>query len=393
MQKLITILIIAILFVSCSKEKKQTVDDVISGQNLVEIRKKKETIVIKLKEYKAKVKKLEDAISQLDSVKKIPLITTFKVTTTVFKHYLELQGSVETKNNLIVYPEYSGTLTRVYVKEGQNVSKGQTLAKIDDGGMTQQLSQLKIQTELAKTTFERQQRLWNQKIGSEMAFLNAKSNYEAQVEIINQVKQQISKTIVKAPFSGIIDDIITEQGSVVAAGQSNLMRIVNLNNMYIETDVPESHIVNVRKGKSVTVNFPILEKQIDTKIKQVGNYINPINRTFKIKINVPNRDKSIKPNLTAKLKINDYTNKNAILIPQSIISENANGEQYVYIVKDKTAKNTAIVLQKTIITGKTQGDLIEVLEGLENNVEVILEGARTVNANQTVEIKSTTTKK
>lgn len=393
MQKLITILIIAILFVSCSEEKKQTVDDVISGQNLVEIRKKKETIVIKLKEYKAKVKKLEDAISQLDSVKKIPLITTFKVTTTVFKHYLELQGSVETKNNLIVYPEYSGTLTRVYVKEGQNVSKGQTLAKIDDGGMTQQLSQLKIQTELAKTTFERQQRLWNQKIGSEMAFLNAKSNYEAQVEIINQVKQQISKTIVKAPFSGIIDDIITEQGSVVAAGQSNLMRIVNLNNMYIETDVPESHIVNVRKGKSVTVNFPILEKQIDTKIKQVGNYINPINRTFKIKINVPNRDKSIKPNLTAKLKINDYTNKNAILIPQSIISENANGEQYVYIVKDKTAKNTAIVLQKTIITGKTQGDLIEVLEGLENNVEVILEGARTVNANQTVEIKSTTTKK
>lgn len=393
MQKLITILIIAILFVSCSEEKKQTVDDVISGQNLVEIRKKKETIVIKLKEYKAKVEKLENAISQLDSVKKIPLITTFKVTTEVFQHFLELQGSVETKNNLIVYPEYSGTLTRVYVKEGQNVSKGQTLAKIDDGGMTQQLSQLNIQTELAKTTFERQQRLWNQKIGSEMAFLNAKSNYEAQVEIINQVKKQISKTIVKAPFSGIIDDIITEQGSVVAAGQSNLMRIVSLNNMYIETDVPESHIVNVRKGKNVTVNFPILEKSIDTKIKQVGNYINPINRTFKIKITVPNRDKSIKPNLTAKLKINDYTNKNAILIPQSIISENANGEQYVYIVKDKTEKNTAIVLQKTIITGKTQGDLIEVLEGLENNVEVILEGARTVNANQTVEIKSTTTKK
>lgn len=393
MKKLIVILIIAILFVACSKEKKQTVDAVISGQNLVEIRQKKDAVVIKLKEYKAKVKKLEDAISELDSVKKIPLITTFKVTTEVFNHYLELQGSVETKNNLIIYPEYSGTLTRIYVKEGQSVSKGQTLAKIDDGGMAQQLSQLKIQTELAKTTFERQQRLWNQKIGSEMAFLNAKSNYEAQVEMINQVKQQISKTIVKAPFSGIIDDIITEQGSVVAAGQSNLMRIVNLNNMYIETDVPESHIVNVRKGKSVTVNFPILEKNIETKIKQVGNYINPINRTFKIKITVPNKDKSIKPNLTAKLKINDYTNKNAILIPQSIISENANGEQYVYIIKDKTAENTAIVLQKTIITGKTQGDLIEVLEGLENNVEVILEGARTVNVNQTVEIKSITTKK
>ena len=140
-----------------------------------------------------------------------------------FNHYVELQGNVSTKQNLVIFPEYSGILTRVYVKEGQKVSKGQTLAKIDDGGLSQQVAQLQIQADLAKTTFERQERLWNQKIGSEIQYLQAKSTYEAQQKAVSQLQQQIGKTIVRAPFSGTIDDVITEQGSVVAPGQSQLI--------------------------------------------------------------------------------------------------------------------------------------------------------------------------
>lgn len=389
MKNILGLLLLVALMISCQEEKKQSLDEVITGGNLVEIRKEKDAASAQLKQIKSDIKKLEEAIDGLDTVEKIPLITTFKAKKEQFKHFLEIQGNVDTKDNLIISPEYSGILTQVLVKEGQRVSKGQTLAKIDDGGLTQQLAQLQIQSELAKTTYERQQRLWDNKIGSEMDFLSAKSNYEAQNEVINQLKKQMKKTVVIAPFSGVIDDVITEQGSVVAAGQSPLMRIINLNNMYIETDVPESHITNITKGKNVTVEFPILGKSIDAKIRQAGNYINPVNRTFKIEIAVPNRDKKIKPNLTAKLKINDYNNEHAILIPQSIISENAAGEQYVYIVQNKTSENKATVVQKIIKTGYTEGDVIEVLEGIDDNAEIIMEGARTVKVNQTVEIKST----
>ena len=316
----------------------------------------------------------------------MPLITTFTAKQEVFNHYLELQGSVNTKNNLVIFPEYSGILTRVYVKEGQRVYKGQTLAKIDDGGMSQQLAQAQIQANLAKTTFERQQRLWNQKIGSEIQYLQAKSTYEAQEQAVNQIKQQLGKTIVRAPFSGTIDDVITEQGSVVNAGQSQLIRIVNLDDMYIETDVPERYISNVIKDKKVEVEFPILGKTLEAKVRQAGNFINPANRTFKVEIAVPNKDKSIKPNLTAKLKINDYTNKNALLIPQSIISENANGEQYVYVVNDKKENGEGVAERVIIEAGKTQGDVIEVLKGINNGTEIIQEGARTVKHGQTVKV-------
>jgi multidrug efflux pump subunit AcrA (membrane-fusion protein) len=143
----------------------------------------------------------------------------------------------------------------------------------------------------------------------------------------------------------------------------------------------------VSKNKDVQVEFPVLGKTMNAKIRQTGNFINPANRTFKIEVAVPNKDRTIKPNLTAKLKINDYTNENAILIPQDIISENANGEQYIYVVKNKNGKY-AIADQVIIKTGKTQGDVIEVLNGLENDVEIIQEGARSVRNQQEVEISN-----
>lgn len=388
MKNIYKLLFLSFIFTACGKDQKQTVEGVIETNNLEQIRKKRGEIVTQQQEIAAKLKLLDKKIAQLDSTKTIPLVTTFKAKQDVFNHYLELQGNVSTKNNLVLFPEYSGVLTRVYVKKGQKVKKGQTLAKIDDGGLSQQLAQLEIQANLAKTTFDRQERLWNQKIGSEIQYLQTKSNYEAQTQAINQLKQQIGKTYVKAPFSGTIDDIITEQGSVVGAGQSQLMRIVNLNDMYIETSVPERYISDVIPNKNVEVEFPVLGKKINAKVRQAGNFINPANRTFNVEIAVPNKDQSIKPNLTARLKINDYTNEKALLIPQSIISENANGEQYVYIISNKNSENEGIAKRQIISTGRTQGDVIEVLKGLENNIEIIEEGARSVRDGQTVQVIS-----
>lgn len=386
MKKLYSILLLSILLASCGEQKKNSVEKVLESNNLETIRKKRGELVNEQDAINEKIKLLDEKIATLDTVQHVPLITTITAKTEEFKHILELQGNVTTKDLLVITPEYNGILTNVYVKEGQQVSKGQTLAKIDDGGLSQQLAQLKIQADLAKTTYERQKRLWDQNIGSEIQYLQAKSTYESQQEAVNQMQQQIAKTVVKAPFSGTIDDVITEQGSVVAAGASPLMRIVNLNNMYIETEVPERYVSNVTKGRDVIVELPVLNKKIDTKIRQAGDVINPANRTFKVEIEVPNKDKSIKPNLTAKLKINDYTNEEAILIPQSVISENAEGEQYVYVVTNKNEKGIGNAKRVIIETGKTQGDVIEVLSGLETGAEIIKEGARSVRDGQSVEV-------
>lgn len=380
------ILSISIFFAACGDNKEQTVDEVIATSNLEIIKEKRVALVEKQQVLLGEIKNLDEALAKYDTVQKVPLITTFTAKKEVFNHFLEIQGNVTTKNLMVITPEYNGILTNVYVKEGQKVTKGQLLAKIDDGGLGQQVAQLQIQSELAKTTFERQKRLWDQNIGSEIQYLQAKSTYESQARAVDQLQQQIAKTRVVAPFSGTIDDVITEQGSVVAAGQSQLMRIVNLDNMYIETDVPESYITDITKGKRVEVNFPILGKTIDATVRQAGDFINPANRTFKVEVAIPNKEKNIKPNLTARLKINDYTNENALLIPQSIISENADGEQYVYVVNEKNSKSLGVAQKIIIKTGRTQGDIIEVLEGIKDGAEIVKEGARSVEDGQTVEV-------
>ena len=389
MRKIYSLLVITILLVSCGEQKKASVQDLVSNGTIKELRARKAEITEQLANTNVDLKSINDAISKLDSVKKLPLITTITSKEEVFKHYLEVQGNVKTKQNILVYPEIPGILEHIYIKEGQRVSKGQVLAKIADGGLMQQVAQAKASAQLAKTTYERQNRLWNQKIGSEIQYLQAKTAYETQKNIFAQMKKQLAKSNVVAPFSGVIDDVLKEAGAVVAPGQgSELFRIVNLENMYIEAEIPESHIVNVTKGKTVEIYFPVLEKTIQAKIRQVGNFINPANRAFKIEIGVPNNSGDIKPNLTARLKINDYTSKKAILIPQSIISENAKGQQYVYLASDKQDNKYAIAKKTIISTGKTQGDFIEVLETIASGTEIISEGARSVNDGQKVEIKN-----
>jgi len=395
MRTIYSLLIATFLFISCGK-KEETIETVLASKDVKEVRAKKAQLDLEVKELTDQIKQLNDRIAKLDPSEKIPLITTFIAKQDVFNHYLELQGNVMTKQNVLIYPEVGGLLEKVFVKEGQNVTKGQVLASVDDGGATQQLAQLEVNAQLAKTTYERQKRLWDQKIGSEIQFLQAKTNYESLENQVAQAKKQLGKFNITAPFSGVIDDVIKDEGTVVGPGQgSEIFRIVNLQNMYIETDVPESYIKNVTNGKEVKVDFPILGTTVDAKIRQTGNFINPVNRTFKIEVAVPNKKGTIKPNLTAKLKINDYTNTKAILIPQSIVSENGKGQQYVYIIKNpKKVKDSqgkeklqGKAEQAIITTGKTQGDFIEVLTGISSGNEIVDEGARSVKEGQLVNIK------
>lgn len=387
MKNIFYLLTATILLVSCGGNQNQSVSDLISKGDLESIRAKKTEISEQQKELAASIELLDSAIASKTGREKLPLITTLIVSKQKFDHYLELQGDVKTKQNVLIYPEMAGTLYQVYVKEGQRVGKGQILAAIDDGGMSSQLAQLKTQGDLAKTTFERQERLWNQKIGSEIQYLQAKTNYEATMSAVKQAESQLGKSTIRAPFSGIIDDVIKDQGTVVSPGQgSEVFRIVNLSNMFIEVDVPEIYLNDIKKGKEAKVFFPVLGETIGAKIRQTGNFISPANRTFTVEIPVPNKKGIIKPNLTAKVSINDYSSEEAIIIPQSIISENAEGEQYVYIATKSDTENEAIVNRKIITTGKTQGSLVEVLSGVSDGDELIKEGARSVKDGQHVEI-------
>jgi len=381
------LILITVFLNSCSNKKQLSLEEVLVTNDVELLKSRKSEIDAKLEELSLDLDQLNNKLSILNKDRNTPLITTITSSEQKFNHFIELQGNVKTKQNVLVYPEMPGILNKVYVKEGQKVIKDEILATIDDGGLSQQLLLLKSNEQLAKTTFERQKRLWDQQIGSEIQYLQAKTSYNSQKNATRQLKKQLGKFTIRAPFSGIIDNVFKEKGTVVAPGPgAEIFRIINLSNMYIETDVPESYISSIKKNKMVEVNFPILGRSYDTSIRQVGNFINPSNRTFRIEVGIPNLDGEIKPNLTAKLRLNDYSNSNAILIPQSIISENAKGQQFIYVVKDNKEKNQVYAERLVIETGKTNGDFIEVTKNLDANVEVILEGARSVNNGQVVKV-------
>ncbi len=387
MKRTISIAILSTALIACGGGEKngQSVSDVIESGDLITLKTKKTELSKQQSALLADIKMLEAEIGKLDTSKKVDLVSVKTIKSTIFHHYLETQGSVQTKQNVLIYPETGGLLENVLVREGQHVTKGQVLATIDDGGLSQQVTQLEIQRDLAKTTFERQAKLWKQKIGSEIQYLQTKANYEAQEQAIAQLNKTLDKSKITAPFSGVIDDVIKEEGNIVAPGPgSEIFRIVNLNNMYIEAEIPESHLPTIKKGKEVQVNFPALGDQVTSSIRQVGNFINPGNRSFTVEISVPNKKGLVKPNLTARLKINDYTNDSAILIPQSIISEDSEGRQYVYTADSKSGKTLAV--KAFVETGKTSDNDIEILKGLKTGDSIIVDGARTVKNNQEVKI-------
>ncbi len=386
MKKTIYALATVMMIVACGGSGEQSIEALIAEGDLESLRAEKTKISGKQKELESNIKLLDSVIAIKSGEENLPLVTTLVATPEKFNHFLELQGNVKTKQNVLIYPEMAGTLQRVYVKEGDKVRKGQLLATIDDGGVGSQLAQLKTQAALAQTTFERQKRLWEQKIGSEIQYLQAKSNYEATESAVNQAKSQLDKSAIRAPFSGIIDDVIKDQGTVVAPGVgSEVFRIVNLSDMYVEVDVPENYLSGIQEGKEAKVFFPVLRDTVVSTIRQTGNFINPGNRAFRVEISVPNKEGHIKPNLTAKVSLNDYTNESAILIPQGIISENAEGQQYVYVA-EKMSEDKATANRRIIETGLAQGRMVEVLSGVAEGELLIQEGARSIKEGQNVKI-------
>lgn len=372
------------LILGCNQTN-NSFSELLKSNDLEKIELKRKEIVISQQKNFDQLNLIDDKIEELNGLNSYPVVKTIFLKKEKFDHYVDLQGSIVSDQLINLVPEFSGILKKIYVESGDNVVKGQKLAEIDDGGLKDQLSQLEITFQLTKTTYLRQEKLWTEKIGSEIQYLQTKALYETQKKGIEQLKKQLQKTSITAPFNGIIDKVYSKEGEVVFPGQSKIMLILNMDNMYVESNVPENYLNSIYKGKNVIIEFPYEGGKLESEIRQSGNFINPNNRTFIIEIDLPNSKLNIKPNLNVRIKVNDYTNENAILIDESFISIDSNNKKYVYkLIKDGNRSN---VLKSTIETGKSDGNRIEVISGLNENDEIVSEGIRKIVDNARVIVK------
>ena len=384
MIKKILLISITLILISCGNENKKTVQQLLDDGNLAELQDRRSSLIIQKGEINNELDEVTKAVNVLDTAQSFVLVNTLTTKNEAINHFSSFQGIIKTDQNMIVYPEFSGRILRVLVDEGQNVKKGQTLAIIDDGGLSDELKLVESQANLAETIFERQSKLWSNEIGSEIQFLEAKTNYEVQKNRLQSVREALNKTKITAPFSGTVDEIMIEAGQLVAPpmmpDQSGAFRVINLGNLYVESLIPESFIGKIRRGSSVNVNIPVNQSSFESTVKHSGSSIDPKSRTFRIEANLPQNNNSIMPNMNAEVNILDYTNKEAILIPESIVSEDSENRKFVFVVKNNTA--VKVVIQ----TGYTQNGFIEVTEGLKLNQVVINEGGRIVKEGQKVKV-------
>ena len=384
MKKLTTLLTL-LIFIQCGSPIKKSITEIISEGSLEEIQLLKTTHVKTINQLKKELNQLNEALLLKDQTQRYVLVESIELEKEIFNHFVSFQGSIETDKNVVIYPEIPGLLKKIHVKEGQQVTEGTLLAEISDGGLIDQLDQLKLQLKLAKTTYNRQKRLWNQKIGSEIQFLQAKTNYLSLQKSVSQMNDQVTKTKITAPFDGIIDHIIADSGSNLSPGMTPILRVVNLDQMKVAAEIPEMHLPNIQKNTSAIVSVPVLGIQFNEVVANVGNFINPNNRSFRVEISIKNQNGALKPNMTVEIKVNDYKNPEAILVPIKDVLENQNGESYVYLLEVSDEANDIYKVVKTFVKlGKTSDNKIEIIEGLEVGDKIVEEGIRLIKDQQLV---------
>lgn len=331
-----------------------------------------------------KVKSLETELAKLDPVKreeaKVKAVSVSPVVASTFRHFVDLQGSVDAKNNVQVTPKGAGgVITAMYVVEGTPVRQGQTIAKLDDQIVRESLNEVQTQLSLANTVFEKQSNLWKQQIGTELQYLQAKSNKESLERRISTVRAQIGQSTVTSPISGVVDQVIGKVGQVAAPGMG-IVRVVNLSRLKVIAKVADTYSGTVRKGDAVQINFPDIKKQINSTITFVATSVDPLSRTFTIEASLPSTN-DLKPNMLAQVKINDASKSNAVVINQNLIQNTENG-QLVYVAVMEG--NRKVAKAKKVTTGQSYGGQIEITQGLSAGDQLITQGYQEVTDGQTI---------
>jgi membrane fusion protein, multidrug efflux system len=340
----------------------------------------KKVQLLKLKDQEAvisdKIKNLEDELraSQSDGLnpEKFKFVALKEVSTTKFDHYIRVQGKLDGDLNASVFAEAPGTISAKYADVGQHVTKGQILAQIDDQQYKSQLEGLETQYKFASDMFDKQKRLWDQKIGSEVQYLQSKTTKESLDRQISSLKQQVDKFRIKSPIDGTIEECNIKVGWVVSPDpRLAAFRVVAFKDLKVTAEVSEAYSSRVKVGDSLVVLFPDINTQINTKVDFVSKYINPVNRTFLIETKIPGNIQNLKANMIAIIQINDYHSDKSMLVPMNVIQTDNIGS-YVYVVRSKD-KYSAVFKQPVTI-GNSYNGVAEIIKGLSVGDKVISVG-------------------
>ncbi|MDP4238911.1 MAG: efflux RND transporter periplasmic adaptor subunit [Bacteroidota bacterium] len=344
-----------------------------------------------LNKLKAERDRLNTQISQIESninpnagknERKVTKVNVTDVTPSVFNHYIQVQGTVDGDENIAVSPQIAGIVTAVYVKEGSLVRKGNLLAELDTKVLKQSLEEVNIQLELATSIYEKQSALWKKNIGSEVQYLQTKTNKESLEQRIATLKEQLKQAKIFSPINGSVESVPLRVGQSVSPGAPNsTIRVINMRIAKISADVSEAYATHIRGGNTVLVNFPDVGKEFETKLSFTGRFIDPTNRTFKVECKISSGDVALRANMIAYIKIKDYSNQKAFCLPVNLVQNDRDGK-FIYVAKRNGAK--WVVDKRIIKTGKDYDGIIEVSDGLASGDKIISAGFQNLNPGENV---------
>lgn len=343
-------------------------------EQLAEYKKEVKELNTKIEDLKKQIAK-EDTAFQNQVARNAVLVNVKPAEEREFTHEIEIRGEVESRKNVMLSAQVGGKIESVQVNEGQNVQAGQTLITLDSDIIRNTIAELKTSLELAEAVYQRQSNLWEKKIGTEIQYLEAKNNKEALERKLATAYSQLNQTVIKAPFSGTIDEIPARVGELAQPGMP-MVRLVNPSSLYIQADVAERYIGDFKKGDKVELSFPVQNKTVTSTISSVGEVVNQDNRTFSIEVKLPALDFAVKPNQVVVLKLVDYESESAIVVPSEVILSDKEGK-YLYTA---TEKNGAAVAKKTRVEpGRSHNGMTEILTGLSSADKVVTAGYRSLS--------------
>jgi RND family efflux transporter MFP subunit len=380
MLKSVLWLLLAALIVACkpSAEKAEP-----GSQSLDELRGQLSEKQGQFKQLEAEIEALSARITELDTTDKPRrLVTLDTIDLEDYKHFVDFQATVQSDEVARVSADIGGRITRLLIREGQMVQRGQLVARLDVETLQRQMEELETNLALATTVYERQQKLWEQKIGSEIQWIEAKSNKERLEKAKSTLQANLAKASVYAPCNGVVEVVNVKEGEFLAPGVPMAM-IVNIKKIKVVANLPESYIGKVRRGDKVTIAFPTLQKEINATISLIGKTISEGNRTFVVEAPVQQMpDDLLKPNLLARMKINDFTQKNAVIVKAELLQQESNGKQFVFV---KSGPDTnALATKKFVEVDQIFEDKILIRSGLKKGDVIIAEGARGLSDNELI---------
>jgi len=367
MKKQIAILTVlsASLLQSCGK----------APEGMEKLKEERKTIVAKLSTLQTHLDELDEQIAELDTtaIEEVKKVSAITINEEVFEHYFEIQGSVKADKNVIVVPEIGGLISEINIHEGDRILKGSVIARINSDVVSSNMKELEEQRDLAKYMYDKQQSLYNKGVGTELALKQAEGQFRTLEQTIKSLQTQQGKFVVRAPFDGYVEQVLPVQGEMVGPA-SPIIRLIALDKMSVKADISESYLRGINMNSAAQLRFPSLglEPMIGLKLKRIGKFVNPVNRTITVEIEIPNKAEGVVPNLMSVLRIRDYVDSAALAVPTSVVRKDVEIPS-VYIIKNGKAIRTEVVL------GRSSGGYTVIESGISNGDQLVDKGLRGLN--------------